>query len=124
MKVLIDMNLSPRWVDSLTAAGIESAHWSGLGPSTASDAAIMAFAAAHEYVVVTHDLDFSAILAASGGDRPSVVQIRADDLSPERIGQRVIAALAQAGTELERGALLTIDVHRTRLRMLPLTRSS
>jgi predicted nuclease of predicted toxin-antitoxin system len=124
MKVLVDMNLSPRWVDHLAAAGIESAHWSALGPTTASDAVIMAFAAANDYVVITHDLDFSAILAVTRGDRPSVVQIRADDLGPERIGHRVIAALAQARPELERGALLAIDVHRTRLRMLPLTSSS
>jgi predicted nuclease of predicted toxin-antitoxin system len=75
-------------------------------------------------VVITHDLDFSAILAATRGDKPSVVQIRADDLSPERIGRRVIAAPAQARPELERGALLAIDVDRTRLRMLPLARST
>jgi predicted nuclease of predicted toxin-antitoxin system len=80
--------------------------------------------AGRDYVVITHDLDFSAILAVTRGDRPSVVQIRADDLGPERIGYRVIAALAQARPELERGALLAIDVHRTRLRMLPLTSSS
>lgn len=124
MKILVDMNLSPRWVDHLASAGIESAHWSTIGSSTASDAAIMAFAAANDYVVVTHDLDFSAILAVTGGNKPSVVQIRADDLSPERIGGRVLAALHQARDELEHGALLAIDVHRTRLRMLPLTRSS
>jgi predicted nuclease of predicted toxin-antitoxin system len=26
MKFLIDMNLSPRWVDTLLAAGVEAAH--------------------------------------------------------------------------------------------------
>lgn len=120
MRFLIDMNLSPRWVDSLAAAGIQAAHWSRLGDSTAPDAVIMSFAAANDYVVVTHDLDFSAILAVTHGERPSVVQIRADNLSPEKIGSRVTAALRQAMPELERGALLVIDVHRTRLRLLPL----
>ena len=38
-------------------------------------------------------LDFSAILAATHGEKPSVVQIRADDVSPDVIGLRVIAAL-------------------------------
>ena len=28
MKLLVDMNLSPRWVGMLTQAGIEAAHWS------------------------------------------------------------------------------------------------
>ena len=31
MKVLIDMNLSPRWATVLTHAGLEAVHWSRLG---------------------------------------------------------------------------------------------
>ena len=30
MKLLIDMNLSPRWVSLLAGAEIEAAHWSTL----------------------------------------------------------------------------------------------
>jgi predicted nuclease of predicted toxin-antitoxin system len=80
----------------------------------------MAFAKANGYVVVTHDLDFSAILAATQGDKPSVVQIRSEDLSPDVIGGPVIDALRQMTLELEEGALLTVDPKRTRLRVLPL----
>ena len=72
------------------------------------------------YVVITHDLDFGAILAATQGEKPSVVQIRADDVSPAAIGSQVIGALRQMATELESGALLIIDPVRTRLRVLPL----
>jgi len=43
--------------------------------------------------VLTHDLDFSAILAATHGEKPSVVQIRAEDVSPDVIGKQVIIAL-------------------------------
>jgi hypothetical protein len=31
MKILIDMNLSPRWQKFLTEAGLQAAHWSELG---------------------------------------------------------------------------------------------
>jgi predicted nuclease of predicted toxin-antitoxin system len=34
----------------------------------AADSEIMAYAAKHDYVVLTHDLDFSAILAATQSD--------------------------------------------------------
>jgi predicted nuclease of predicted toxin-antitoxin system len=71
-------------------------------------------------VVLTHDLDFGAILAATQGDKPSVVQIRADDVSPNAIGELVINALRQMATDLDDGALLTIEPNRTRLRILPL----
>lgn len=122
MRLLVDMNLSPRWVDLLAAAGIEAAHWSSLGAANAPDPLIMAYARAHDFVVLTHDLDFGGILAATHGEKPSVVQIRAEDVSPDVIGGQVIDALRQMAAELEEGALLTIDPSRTRLRILPLQR--
>ncbi len=80
----------------------------------------MAFAKGNGYVVLTHDLDFGAILAATHGEKPSVVQIRSEDVSPDVIGKPVIAALRQMTAELEEGALLTLDPNRPRLRVLPL----
>lgn len=120
MKRLVDMNLSPRWVNLLADAGMVAAHWSTLGANNAPDAEIMAYAREHHWVVLTHDLDFSAILAATHGDKPSVVQIRAEDVSPGVIGAQVVIALRQMTSELEQGALLTVDPSRTRLRVLPL----
>lgn len=122
MKVLVDMNLSPRWVGLLVGASIEAVHWSTVGPADAPDSQIMAFAKANGYVVLTHDLDFSAILAATHGDKPSVAQIRSEDIDPDVIGKPVIAALQQLSAELDDGALITIEPSRTRLRVLPLRR--
>jgi len=120
MKLLVDMNLSPRWVKVLADAGVEAAHWSTLGAMNAPDSEIMAYAKVNDYVVLTHDLDFGAILAATHGEKPSVVQIRAEDVSPDGIGAQVVVALRQMASELEEGALLTVDPNRTRLRVLPL----
>lgn len=120
MKLLVDMNLSPRWIGWLADAGIEAAHWSTLGAGSAPDTEIMAYASKNDYVVLTYDLDFSAILAATHGAKPSAVQIRAEGVSPNIIGPRVIAALRQMAAELEEGALISVDPSRTRLRLLPL----
>lgn len=120
MKLLVDMNLSPRWVEALSHAGIAAHHWSAVGVGNAPDAEIMAYARAHDYVVLTHDLDFGAILAATHGHKPSVVQIRSAELSPNIIGNQVVAALKQMADEIEAGALLTIEPGKTRLRVLPL----
>lgn len=46
MRLLIDMNLSPRWVGIFRDAGIEAAHWSTLGTANAPDSEIMAYAQA------------------------------------------------------------------------------
>lgn len=120
MKLLIDMNLSPRWVTLLTNAGVEAMHWSTLGAKNASDTEIMVYAKTNNFVVLTHDLDFSAILAATHGEKPSVVQIRAGNVNPDVIGQQVIIALHQMAEELAAGVLLTIEPDRTRVTILPL----
>jgi len=103
----------------LADAGFEAMHWSSVGAKNAPDSQIMAYAKANNYVVLTHDLDFSAILAANHGEKRSVVQIRAEDVSPNAIGKQIIAALQQMASELEDGALMTIDQNSTRLRVLP-----
>ncbi len=122
MKILVDMNLSPGWAVLLTQSGFPAVHWSTLGAATAPDSEIMAYAKQNAYVVLTHDLDFSAILAATGGEKPSVVQIRADDVSTQTTGARVVAALRQMCQQVQDGALLTIDTDRARLRILSLLR--
>ncbi|MDR2173260.1 MAG: DUF5615 family PIN-like protein [Burkholderiales bacterium] len=120
MKLLVDMNLSPRWVDVLADTGIEAVHWSALGAYNATDSEIMAYASANDCVVLTHDLDFGAILAATHREKPSVVQIRNEDVNPDVIGKQVVIALRQMASELKEGALLTVDPNRMRLRLLPL----
>lgn len=122
MKLLIDMNLSPRWVDALRSAGHEAVHWSTVGAWTASDRDIMRYARENDFVVLTHDLDFGDILAATGGAKPSVVQIRASGIGVAQIGARIIRGLAICTEEIEAGALVTIDASRTRVRLLPLQR--
>lgn len=120
LAVLVDMNLSPRWIPVLQAAGFTAVHWSDIGPVTAPDTELMAHARDHDMIVATHDLDFGTILAATGGEKPSVVQIRATDTRPEAIATIVVAALTQFAPELAAGALATIDAARTRVRLLPL----
>lgn len=122
MKLLLDMNLAPRWAGWLEQRGFQADHWSLLGKATASDSEIMVYAANHGYVVITHDLDFGTILAATNAEKPSVIQIRADNTSPELIGDRVVTALQKMNTELLAGALVTIDLGRDRVRVLPLQR--
>ncbi|MFA5951190.1 MAG: DUF5615 family PIN-like protein [Hyphomicrobium sp.] len=120
MKLLIDMNLSPRWVEFLRSNAFEAEHCSALGLSHASDDEIMHNARTRGFVVLTHDLDFGSILAATNGKAPSVVQIRARDISPEAIGTKLVAAIQQEIADLKSGALLTVDADRSRIRLLPL----
>lgn len=124
MKLLVDMNLSPKWAGFLALAGFDAIHWSALGAANAPDSEIMCRAREGDYVVLTSDLDFGTILAVTHGDKPSVVQLRSDNLSHESVGKQLIDALRQLESELLSGALVTIEPERTRLRILPLQTST
>jgi predicted nuclease of predicted toxin-antitoxin system len=122
MRLLIDMNLTPRWVPYLISAGHECAHWSGLGPCETPDDAICEFARAHQFVLVTNDLDFPQILAHTREAKPSVILLRGEPLTPELRGPALLNAIAESEPELESGAVLTVDwSDRVRARLLPLT---
>jgi predicted nuclease of predicted toxin-antitoxin system len=73
-------------------------------------------------MLLTNDLDFSAILAATGDASPSVVQLRVQDLMSEAAVDSVVAAVTTYIVEIERGALLSVDESSARVRLLPLRR--
>jgi predicted nuclease of predicted toxin-antitoxin system len=119
MKLLLDMNLSPDWVQTLAALGWKAVHWSSIGDPRAEDREIMAWASANNYVVVTHDLDFGAMLVATQAARPSVIQARAQNVTPLSLAPVLDRVLRQFQPELEAGALVVFDVATTRVRILP-----
>ena len=120
MRFVIDMNLSPAWVATFASAGIETSHWSTIGPVNAPDTEIMAWACRNDCTVFTHDLDFATLLRLTSALKPSVVQIRAEDVRPATMGTLVCAAVLQTKDDLQRGALLTIDPRKNRIALLPL----
>ena len=79
MKLLVDMNLSPTWVSYLGSHQIEAWHWSDIGDPAASDTTVMNWAREREHVVFTHDLDFSALLAATEAKGPIDISVNHDN---------------------------------------------
>jgi predicted nuclease of predicted toxin-antitoxin system len=80
----------------------------------------MEWARTHGRVVVTQDLGFGTILEVTGAVAPSVAQLRADDLIDSDTADRVLAALQKVRDPPARGAPGTIDLFRTRIRLLPI----
>ena len=100
MRILIDMNLTPRWVPFLQDAGHEVVHWSSVGVGTAKDSEICDYARQHAYVLLTNDLDYPQILAHSRQSAPSVVLLRGEPLIPEARGSALLGALQDCEAEL------------------------
>ena len=122
MKILLDMNLTPKWQVPLQAAGHEVKHWSEIGPANAPDTALMEWARQNGYIVFTHDLDYGALLHATRATAPSVIQARSEDVRPAALAEAVLKALTDAEAELQAGALVTVDTKRHRISVLPLRR--
>ena len=120
MIVLLDMNIPLKYSSLLADRGIQSLRWSDIGAPNASDKEIMAYARENNCIVLTCDLDFSAILSATHDQKPSVAQIRASVLHAERAVDLVASALIQNADEMDKGAILSIDSKKARLRLLPL----
>lgn len=122
MKFLIDMNLSPRWCGVLQAEGWDSVHWSQVGIASAPDYEVMQWALGEQRIVLTHDLDYGAMLAATRASGPSVVQVRTQDVRPQSLAPLLIPILRQYENELGAGALLIADEVKSRVRLLPLSK--
>jgi predicted nuclease of predicted toxin-antitoxin system len=121
MKLLIDMNLTPRWVEHLTASGWEALHWSVAGSAQATDREICQWAREHAFIVVTNDLDFPQILAHARSNGPSAILLRGEPLVPEVRGEGLARVLRQCEGELTAGAIATLDWDDGfRVRLLPL----
>ena len=122
MRFLVDANLSPRVATLLSGEGFESIHVGDVDLLSATDQAILDYAAANGLVIISADSDFGELLALSrGAVRPSVVLLRsADRLTPDQQAGILAANLAAVADELKTGALASIARGRVRIRSLPI----
>jgi predicted nuclease of predicted toxin-antitoxin system len=117
--LLLDANLPPSLVGRLAASGVVAAHVGEIGLGSASDEVIVEHARARGDLLVTHDLDFSRILAASGETAPSVIVLRLRQPKPTTLAQAINTALTRASDDLRLGAIVTVEDSAIRVRMLP-----
>ena len=84
------------------------------------DAEILDYARIHNKIVITQDLDFSALLAVGGYEKPSVINLRCENAKPDFITSRIIEIVSEMEKELEEGILITVDEISARYRGLPI----
>jgi predicted nuclease of predicted toxin-antitoxin system len=122
MRIVVDMNLSPRWAVRLSGLGHDAVHWSAVGDPRATDESVLAWARSEGRVIVTHDRDFPALLRIAGTAGPSVVLVRQADPGAGLLATFVSEAISAHQSALERGAVLVIDRRGARVRQLPFRR--
>ena len=117
--LLLDANLPPSLVHRLAATGVVAIHVRQLALADASDEQIVEHARKRGEVLVTHDLDFSRILVASGETTPSVIVLRLRHPTPAALANGITAALTRGDDDLRSGAIVTVEDSAIRVRMLP-----
>ena len=120
LRFLADMNLSPITVDALQREGWDIVRVSTLLPANASDAQILVLARRQNRVVITQDLDFSALLALGGHAQPSLITLRLSNTDPSLVTERLRQILPQSEEALREGSAVTVDDATLRIRRLPI----
>ena len=120
MKLLLNMNVPLKYSALLAEKGINSIRWSDVGSPDSKDSEIMSYARNNNLIVLTYDLDFSAILSTTHEQKPSIIQIRVSAKHANKAVDLIASSLMQNKADLENGAIISIDIHKARLRLLPL----
>lgn len=122
IKFLADMGISPRSIEYLRKLGYDAIHLYEEGLERLADSEVLAKGRAEGRVVLTHDLDFGELMAASGAELPSVVIFRLRDMRPERVNRYLEEIIERYGGLLEEGAIMSVGEGKIRVRSLPIER--
>ena len=122
MKFLLDMGLARSSADWLRAHDFDAVHLRDQNLQRLPDVQIIEKALSEGRIILTHDLDFTRIVALSRGQAPSVITFRLSDMRPERVNLRLADVLARFDDELKAGALISVTDQGVRLRRLPVSR--
>jgi len=120
MRFLADMGISQRVVTALRERGYEAVHLQEQGLGKLPDGEILAKARAEGLVLLTHDLDFGELLAASGGNLPSVIIFRLRDMRADNVNNHLSGILEKHSAALEKGVVCSVTERKVRIRALPI----
>lgn len=120
MRFLADMGISPKTVRLLQANGHDAVHIADERLHKAADRDIIAKARVENRILITHDLDFGAIMAASRASLPSLVIFRLSNMHPDRVSRYMDVLIERHGASLEEGVIVVVTEKKIRVRQLPL----
>ena len=120
MRFLADMGVSLRVVEWLRSSGHDVIHLRDEGLQTLPNGEIFQKALREERIVLTFDLDFGEIVAASGRRSVSVIVFRLRNTRADFVIQRLKAVLGQSTKDMAQGAVVVVEDGRHRVRRLPI----
>jgi predicted nuclease of predicted toxin-antitoxin system len=120
MKLVADVNVSRRVVERLRALGFDVVRVSEVMDARSSDEAILSYARQCGAVLISHDQDFGALLAVTGASGPSFLNLRVSQVDAARLTGAIVSVLRATQTDLDAGAVVTLDDSGVRVHRLPI----
>jgi predicted nuclease of predicted toxin-antitoxin system len=120
MRFLVDACVDIRVAEWLRGQGHDSVHLGEQGLQRLADDEIFRKAVAEDRCVLTFDLDFGEVAAPTGGTKGSVVVFRLGDSGYRRVIERLAAVLAESAGAVIKGAVISVEETRHRVRYLPI----
>jgi predicted nuclease of predicted toxin-antitoxin system len=118
MRMLLDMNMSPKVAQQLRAEGHDAVHLRDRGLGHLQDHDVFTHAKADQRIVVTFDLDFGEIVGLDAGT--GVILLRLRSVRTPHVQRRVSVALAETAAALDAGAVVLVEDTRIRVRTWPI----
>ncbi len=119
IRLLLDMGIARSTGVFLNSLGHDAIHLIDEGLERLPDLRIVEKARLEGRVVVTHDPDFSRIVALSGRRIPSLITLRLGDMRPSSVNSALTVVLRETSDALVAGALVSVTDSGLRLRLLP-----
>ncbi len=120
MKFLADMGVAWRIVEWLRQHNHDAVHLRELNLIRMPDDEIFAKAKSEGRIILTFDLDFGEIVAASSNKIPSVITFRLHNTWTPHVIGRLRKVLNDSSEALQKGAIITVEENRHRIRHLPI----
>lgn len=123
MRFLGDIPIGRATLAHLSAQGHDAIGAAQRLSPRANDSEIIRIAAAEQRVVLALDIGMATLVALSGELLPSVITFRTTRCNALALNRRLDEILPHIAADPERGALVTVDDLRVRIRRLPVKTS-
>jgi predicted nuclease of predicted toxin-antitoxin system len=119
IKFIADIHISPVTIEDLQRNGYGIQRVTEFLPPNAVDEEIINLSIQQDAIIITQDLDFSNLIVQHGLTKPSVISLRIEKPTPQKVTEILMNLLPRIKEELLKGCIISVDDNQFRIRQLP-----
>lgn len=119
IKFIADIHISPVTIEDLQRSGYNIQRVTEFLPPNAVDEEIINLSIQQDAIIITQDLDFSNLIVQHGLTKPSVISLRIEKPTPQKVTEILMNLLPRIKEELLKGCIISVDDNQFHIRQLP-----